>query len=107
MSDKKEKSQCPFCYGTGVLGHKGIMRVYLLPNKMALIILATSILLAISFWDWRWLFGFVIAWIYTLANADFRLTLFPYIFICWMLGEIPACPECGKAGGLFHVKQKK
>ncbi len=92
---------CKFCNGKTRLTQHGIMQVYLFPRKisLSLIVLGTVLSLLISkYWLILAAAGFVIP----LANADFRLYLYPFVALGKLLGKEVNCPKCATSGTIFR-----
>jgi hypothetical protein len=92
--------KCNFCKGQTTLTQLGIMRVYLFPSKftLSLIVLGIAMSLFISKY---WLILSAAACFIPLANADFRIYLYPFAAIGKLSGKEINCPNCATSGTIF------
>ncbi len=94
-------AECPCCGATKCLTQKGIAIIYLLPNRIALLLIFAGIAAAI----WRgpaWLGLSAAGYLLPLVNADLRLLLYPVIAIAALLGKKPNCAKCEPHGSVFR-----
>ncbi|MFA6294422.1 MAG: hypothetical protein WC637_21710 [Victivallales bacterium] len=94
------ESNCKFCGGKTSLPQRGIMQVYLFPNKLSLslIVLGAALALLVSKY---WLILSAAACIIPLVNADFRLYLYPFVALGKLSGKEVNCPKCAVSGTIF------
>ena len=99
MDADKQSNPCALCGGTKVLDQAGIMKVYLFPGKLALLVMAAGCALAMMFSAW-WLALAALGAVLPLANADLRLTLYPVVAVASLCGKKVNCPNCAD-GSVF------
>jgi hypothetical protein len=76
------------------------MRVYLFPGKISLSFIVLGAVLSL-FISRYWVILSAAACFIPLANADFRLYLYPFAAIGKMLGKEVNCPKCATSGTIF------
>ncbi|MEI6422315.1 MAG: hypothetical protein WCP55_08855 [Lentisphaerota bacterium] len=91
---------CYFCNGKTCLSQFGIMRVYLFPNKISLSLILLGAVLGMLISKY-WLILAASACIIPLANADFRLYLYPFAALGNLFGKKVNCPKCAMSGTIF------
>jgi hypothetical protein len=91
---------CKFCNGKTRLTQHGIMQVYLFPRKISLSLIVLGAVLGLSISKY-WLTLSAAGCITPLANADFRLYLYPFVALGKLLGKEVNCPKCATSGTIF------
>ena len=93
-------TNCKFCNGKTCLSQFGIMQVYLLPAKFSLSMIVLGAISGLLFSKY-WLTLAAAGCIIPLANADFRLYLYPFVALGKLIGKEVNCPECSTSGTIF------
>lgn len=91
---------CKFCQDKKYLNQLGIMKIYLFPFKVPLILIVVGVILSLLFSPF-WLILSGIGYVIPLANADLRLLLYPFVAIISLFGKKANCPKCGLSGSIF------
>ena len=95
------KKECVLCHNTQCLTQWGIFIIYFTAAKTALLIMLVSLLGALIYSHYFYiLFGF--GFILPLAQADFRLYLYPVAAIAKAAGKKLNCPKCNPKGTMFR-----
>ncbi len=94
------ESNCKFCNGTTRLSQLGIMKVYLLPNKISLSLILLGAVLGLLISKY-WFILSAAACVIPLVNADFRLYLYPFVALGKLSGKEVNCPKCAVSGTIF------
>ncbi len=92
---------CELCGSSRQLGYAGIMHVYLAPHWICAIFIPAGLGLGI-FLDTWYLVLAVAGLIWPLANADFRMLLFPVVLIGKLSGKLVNCPRCEPGANIFR-----
>lgn len=93
--------QCNLCHGTGTLTYWGIFVIYLMAAKIPLLIILVALVGVITYSSYFYLMlglGLVLP----LAQADFRMYLYPVAVIAKLAGKKLNCPRCNSQGGMFR-----
>lgn len=84
---------CIYCGGRKHLTPKGVVLLYLKPHWLTALLLLISLGCAVFYSGYFYFLSLLILAV-PLANADFRLYLFPFVFIGTLCGLRPKCPRC-------------
>ena len=98
---EESKKECKLCGGTECLTYRGIFIVYLMAAKIPLIIMIISLIAALAYSPY-FLILFFIVFILPLAQADFRMYLYPVAMILKLAGRKLNCPKCNSKGAMFR-----
>ena len=102
---EEDKKECSLCHGTGCLTQWGIFVIYLMAAKVPLLIIIVSLIGAIAYSSYFYLL-FAFGLILPLAQADFRMYLYPIALISKLAGKKMNCPKCNSQGGMFRQFDK-
>lgn len=76
------------------------MHVYLFPSKISLSLIVLGAVLGLILSKY-WLILTAAGCIIPLANADFRLYLYPFVALGKLSGKEVNCPKCATSGTIF------
>ncbi len=102
QTDTSSKPECKYCHGKGHLTQFGILRIYIFPHKISLLLIVAGIVLGIVF-SKNWFFLCVAGYIMPLVLADLRMLLYPFVAVRCLFGAKAACPKC-EPGSIFWVE---
>lgn len=91
---------CKFCKGKTCLSQLEIMHVYLFPSKISLSLIILGALLGLLFSRYCLILA-AAGCIIPLANADFRMYLYPFVALGKLFGKEVNCPKCATSGTIF------
>ena len=95
------KPRCNLCNGTKCLTQKGILRVYLLPAKFAVLLMIVGIVGGLFFSKYMFILS-IAGLLYPLVNADFRFYLYPVTSLAHIMGKKLNCPKCEPHCSVFR-----
>lgn len=99
---ENKKIRCTFCQGTSCLDLPGIVKVFLRPRVVFLVLALLTAVAAYFFTPFLYLLAAVI-FLLPLAMADMRLYLFLPVFLSALLFRKKVnCPKCNPSGTLFR-----
>lgn len=84
----------------GVLSQTGIAKVYLLPWKSSLVIIAAGVAGGLFYSSYAYIIA-VAGYALPLVSADLRLLLYPIVALAALAGKKVNCPNCSPNGSIF------
>ncbi|MDD5697751.1 MAG: hypothetical protein PHH77_03965 [Victivallaceae bacterium] len=93
--------KCRLCPNTGSLTYRGLFGVYLWTAKTPVAVMLIGLIGAVACSPYFYLL-FIIGLVLPLAQADFRLYLYPVAVIAKLAGKKLNCPECSSGGTMYQ-----
>jgi len=97
---EETQKECKLCGGSECLTQWGIFVIYLMAAKIPVLIIIVSLIGAFAYSPYFYAL-FVLGLIIPLAQADFRMYLYPVAAVAQLSGKKLNCPKCNSKGTMF------